>query len=279
MGRKQRTPKPLRSDYSPFGRSVAAGPDRVMTSETHPLEVNWFGFDHRWIEGDVGMTFAPGKHASSQTMGARWERSLGADLARLVAMGCTHLVTLMEEFELGKHKMHDFADRVRAAGITLIRFPIQDLGTPGSLTATNDLVKSILRLARQGSKVVIHCLGGKGRTGLIGACILCQLGYDPTNAIRVTRKVRANTIETAAQERYITTYANDSMTRKGKLFIPWTAPADRFHARPTKSFAEYTAPRPAQQSLDFSAAPSPPEMSDAELDTWIDQQVRLRSGR
>jgi hypothetical protein len=54
-----------------------------------------------------------------------------------------------------------------------------------------------------GKRILIHCRGGLGRTGLVAGLILVERGYEPTTAIQVIRAARPHAIETRAQERYV----------------------------------------------------------------------------
>jgi protein-tyrosine phosphatase len=56
-----------------------------MTSETHPIRVDWLPTSGALGAGgaQVGLTFAPGKKAPSLLGGPTWRRDLLADLTRL----------------------------------------------------------------------------------------------------------------------------------------------------------------------------------------------------
>ena len=58
------------------------------------------------------------------------------------------------------------------------------------------------RLA-SGASVVIHCLGGLGRTGMITARLLIEFGAEPDEAIAAVRAARPGAVQTFAQERYL----------------------------------------------------------------------------
>ncbi len=55
----------------------------------------------------------------------------------------------------------------------------------------------------KGEKIVIHCLGGLGRTGTIAGRLLVEFGASPNEAIRVVRSARIGTIETRKQEEHV----------------------------------------------------------------------------
>jgi len=51
--------------------------------------------------------------------------------------------------------------------------------------------------------VLIHCTGGLGRSGMIAARLLVELGEEPRLAMQRVRAARPGAIETAAQEAYV----------------------------------------------------------------------------
>ena len=54
-----------------------------------------------------------------------------------------------------------------------------------------------------GEKILIHCRGGLGRTGLVAGLILVERGCAPRDAIQQVRAARRGAIETVAQECYV----------------------------------------------------------------------------
>lgn len=82
------------------------------------------------------------------------------------------------------------------------------MGVPGSNQATDwrELVLEVTRKLREGENVIVHCLGGLGRTGMLIGCVLVELGLEPDEAMRVTRESRPGAIQTSGQEREIRRY-------------------------------------------------------------------------
>ena len=58
-----------------------------------------------------------------------------------------------------------------------------------------------------GKNVVLHCMGGKGRSGTIAAILLMEFGENNKKAIEIVRKNRKGAIETKEQEDYILSYS------------------------------------------------------------------------
>jgi hypothetical protein len=54
-----------------------------------------------------------------------------------------------------------------------------------------------------GEGVVVHCLGGTGRTGTVLACGLRRLGFAPDDAIRVVQNHRPDWPESSWQENVV----------------------------------------------------------------------------
>jgi len=89
--------------------------------------------------------------------------------------------------------------------IPYIHFPIGDFGVPNNLNRFNSLVRVIVSSLKEGD-VLIHCAAGKGRSGLLAACILVFGGTEAGKAIRYIRMKRLGAIETKAQEDFIYEY-------------------------------------------------------------------------
>ena len=55
---------------------------------------------------------------------------------------------------------------------------------------------ALLARLRDGESIVLHCKGGLGRTGMVAARLLVELGCMPEEAIVAVRQARSGTIET-----------------------------------------------------------------------------------
>jgi protein-tyrosine phosphatase len=175
-------------------------------SQSPPIRVD-FVPGHS-LPGRIGMTFAPGKYQSG--MYAEWCRDLETDLARLCEEYETHtLVCLLEDHELVKVEIEKLPTAARNRGLEFIHFPIRDMGVPADQRATADLIARICDVARAGETVVIHCMGGFGRTGTIAASCLVALGDEAASAIERVRAGRRGAIENSTQEEFVHAMANN----------------------------------------------------------------------
>jgi ADP-ribosyl-[dinitrogen reductase] hydrolase len=136
------------------------------------------------------MTFAPGRSGPSLS-GFTWKRSLEADLDRLVNVEhASVLVCLMEDRELTRFEIPDLIAEATQKGLHVLRLPIVDGCVPDSTTNVAGLLDQIHAAIAHGDRVVIHCLGGMGRTGTIAGCYLREIGFRATDALAMLAKTR-----------------------------------------------------------------------------------------
>ncbi|CAD5919463.1 Dual specificity protein phosphatase 23 [Planktothrix tepida] len=178
----------------------------ARTSNNFPINVDFLPPDVIPFTGKIGMTYAPGK--SHQGMHVLWDRSLYHDLDRLRYFYHTDvLVSLIEPHEFHKVQIPTLFPEAEARGMETIWFPIPDLKVPTSMQGVINLVPQILNRAKAGKTVVVHCMGGFGRTGTIVSCCLVTLGYTPENAIAIVRHTREYCVETSEQEEYVSLFS------------------------------------------------------------------------
>jgi len=148
----------------------------------------------------VGLTFAPGKCGPSRS-GHLWERNLGADVDVVAREGIRTIACLVEAYELVKWGIAALPSAVAARGIELLHCPIPDVSVP-ALDDARSLVRELI--ARREQPILIHCIGGLGRTGVIAGCLLRALDVAPDEALRRLAAARgAECPETPGQRRFV----------------------------------------------------------------------------
>ena len=168
-------------------------------SETSPLQIAEVLLEQG--EGNIGLTLCPGK----KDVRRNWNRDLGADLRAIRTWGATTVVTLIEDREFRLLGIESLADDVCALGMSWVHLPIIDVSIPDSRFEDAWVMngpKLHVRLD-YGEKILIHCRGGLGRTGLVAGRILVERGYASQDAIQRIRSVRPHAIETLEQEHYV----------------------------------------------------------------------------
>lgn len=139
--------------------------------------------------------FGPGRVALSPCPSA------GVDA--IAAQGVSVVVTLTTKSELVGVGAGDLGAQCRAVGMTHIHQPIKDCGVP-LVAEAKPLVLALRQLQRDGESILIHCMGGLGRSGLFCALLLVDAGIAPENAITIVRNTRSpKAIETKEQEQFV----------------------------------------------------------------------------
>ncbi|GLQ34908.1 hypothetical protein GCM10007939_11910 [Amylibacter marinus] len=140
------------------------------------------------IAGDIGICPLPRAPADFAAI-SRWQ----ADIA----------VTLTTEVE---YPFADFPDHLAAVSGHWLPCPIPDFGTPEQ--DVSDLVSRLDHALRAGQRVLIHCLGGRGRSGMLALRLLVTQGQEPQSALADVRRARAHAVETDAQYLWATSAQN-----------------------------------------------------------------------
>ena len=174
---------------------------KPRTSETHPLQIASLDTP---AGGRIGMTFCPGKR-DLMAMTGPWDRDLQTDLGVINAWGAVALVTLMEDPELALLGVPNIGEMTESFGMAWHYLPIRDVSIPGPVFegAWEMQGAALRRKLRDGERIVIHCRGGLGRTGMIAARLLIELGETPDRALQRVRAVRPGAVETSRQEDYV----------------------------------------------------------------------------
>lgn len=138
-------------------------------------------------------------------MTGHWDRDLALDLDAIRDWGAAAVVTLLEPNELVLLRVEHLGKEVRRRGMSWFHLPIADVSTPDEgfeqqWVSAGDTLRTLLR---RGQDVLVHCRGGLGRAGMIGARLLTELGMEPAIAIRRVRAVRPGAIQTQEQAKYV----------------------------------------------------------------------------
>jgi len=179
----------------------------VRNSVTHPYRIDWLNDEGEWTPGRLGLGMAPGRRGGSIT--GRWERDLEADLRRIKEQYQVHTVaSLLGPSEYKAMGIPGYGMRVRGHEMELLEFPIEDGGGPTNMGAFDSFVEQILEPLETGRRVLIHCLAGIGRTGVVASCVALRGGWlDGEQVVDVVKQRRRNAVETAAQAEFVQQYA------------------------------------------------------------------------
>lgn len=161
----------------------------VKTSVNDPITVDFMESDVVRAPGRIAMTIAPGKQ--DEDSGAIWKRDLDVDLARLKnELAVSKLVCLLETEEMTQLGIPDLLQKANQLGIETTHFPVDDNGKPESMEQFKQTVSFATTALAKGETVLIHCKGGRGRTGMLAAACLVEQGYGPEEAIKTVKHYR-----------------------------------------------------------------------------------------
>jgi protein-tyrosine phosphatase len=154
--------------------------------------------------GLIGLTHCPGRRGIDDA-GRFWQRQLSVDLAAIVAWRPCVVVTLLQPKEFVTYGVPTLPTAMRQLSVSWHHVPIPDMGVPdvasqrGWAAAGPDIAAALDGAER----IVLHCASGLGRSGMIAAKLLANLGLGADDAIALVRRCRPGAIETVAQEAFV----------------------------------------------------------------------------
>ncbi|MFK5998786.1 MAG: protein phosphatase [Rhodobacterales bacterium] len=128
-----------------------------------------------------------------------------ANFKTIAAWKTDMVVSLTETAEFPAIKP-SLAERFSAARYDWLHLPIVDFSTP-SLDQNTLWQLALARMKAvldRNGKVLVHCRGGRGRSGMVLLKLLILQGEDPEIALARLRKIRAGAVETDAQALWAT---------------------------------------------------------------------------
>jgi protein-tyrosine phosphatase len=162
------------------------------TDKSSTFEVFTFDF-----EGNkLSMSPLPGK------------QDLLTDMQTIQKHDVTAVVTLVTQEELEKLELTHLFETYKRYGILSLHVPIPDFDVPqdADMTRIRDFVRARFD---NGEHVLIHCMGGLGRSGTALACLAKDFLKEeaPIDFVRAVRGSEA--IETKAQEEFVEGYGKE----------------------------------------------------------------------
>lgn len=126
---------------------------------------------------------------------------LAEDVTAIAVWRPALLLSLTEREEADTCGAQGLGDLLAARGIRHLRYPIRDFGTPETKDIHWPMLSPELHgYLDRGDAILLHCLGGKGRSGMIAMRLLVERGLAAGEALERVRTARAGAVETAEQE-------------------------------------------------------------------------------
>lgn len=153
------------------------------------------------IEHEIaGMSQPAGIAAAPAAKGEPISQECRDELRQLELRGIGAIVSLTER-PLN-------AGLIRRHGFRYLHLPVPDMKPP-TFDQIREFLGFVASCRKERRAVVVHCLGGAGRTGTLLACYLISKGYEVESAIRAVRLCRSGAIETDSQVHIIERLASD----------------------------------------------------------------------
>lgn len=143
--------------------------------------------------GILGICPAPGRHGQ-----------YAADLHAILGWAPDLVLSMTEPAELERIGAEGLAEALGAGGIGHVPLPVRDFGVPLGATLRHwpAAAQQARRLLGAGGRVLVHCHGGCGRSGMAVLRILVEMGEDGPAALARIRRVRPCAVETTAQQEW-----------------------------------------------------------------------------
>ena len=184
----------------------------ARTSQSHPLKPAWI----RAINGHLGLSICPAKKGDGQV--GLHNRDYETDMKSLTDSGVDKIYGLMPTSELEFMS----ATAIINGPIPYRHLPMEDRGVP---EGDNSLFSSAIAEASQdmveGRRILIHCRGGLGRTGIFAGCVLAICGWHVDDIIKALQNARGvQCPETDAQRTFLRTFCVSQMLGDNKHLRP-----------------------------------------------------------
>lgn len=147
----------------------------------------------------IGLTILPGRKDRN--------RVLFDDVQTIQKEGISHVLSLITEQEYIQYGVSDLKSELPKQGIEQKQVSILDQRVP-SHSQMLEIVSWIDLLLTQNKKVLIHCVGGLGRSGTVAcAYLIWKFGMDAETAIQKVRESRSErAVESHEQIRFLETW-------------------------------------------------------------------------
>lgn len=187
----------LQRRWALFAGSLCARRILEYIRSTKLLRVDYLSLEG---PGRIGLTILPGRRDR--------QRNIEEDLNELKRQGVTHVLSLITKDEYEEYGVGELPAALEKKGFTARRFSILDQGVPAA-EQMPELLEWIDKLVEGGGNLLIHCVGGLGRSGTIAAAYLRKkYSLSASDAIARVRSARGErAVENRIQEKFVETFA------------------------------------------------------------------------
>jgi ADP-ribosyl-[dinitrogen reductase] hydrolase len=152
--------------------------------------------------GVIGISSCPGMKVFSTL--DLYEDRIDNDLQSIRNWGASTIVSLLEISELAMLGITDLPDKAHSMNLLWLHLPIRNMGLPDETfeESWRWAGPKLLKLLKEGQRILVHCKEGIGRSGIVAARLLIESGVDPGRAMKTVRKARPGSLVLNAHEDY-----------------------------------------------------------------------------
>ena len=142
-------------------------------------------------KGLIGIAPLPGRSGHYQR-----------DLSRILGWGADLVLTMTESDELGFGDAGHLGEDLAVACVAWRHLPISDMGAPPPEVAAlwPEVSQAAHGVLQDGGRVLAHCFGGCGRSGMALLRLMVETGEGVDDALARLRRARPCAVETEAQK-------------------------------------------------------------------------------
>lgn len=158
------------------------------------LRIDWLPSTK--LAGKIGLTILPGRRDR--------DRSLAEDIEVMKSEKIKAVLVLITLDEFEEYGVSELIGEYKNSGFEVLHKPVADQSVP-SQRQRDDILQWLEQKTSQGQHVLVHCVGGLGRSGTIAAMYLMKMNHlNAREAIRAVRAARSErAIESNSQLRSI----------------------------------------------------------------------------
>ncbi|MEZ9524006.1 cyclin-dependent kinase inhibitor 3 family protein [Enterovibrio norvegicus] len=132
---------------------------------------------------------------------------LTESLEQLQRQGATVIVTAINHEEMADKNVAALGEETQRLGMQWFHVPIEDDCAPAEDFQNNWKAsrEALHQAIENGNKVVMHCMGGSGRTGLLAAHLLLERNWTLEEIVRDVQALRPGAFTKPLQVEYIGT--------------------------------------------------------------------------
>ena len=179
---------------------------RSYIQKTKSLRIDFLKYDdglNQTLTKKIGLTILPGRKDRG--------RSLNDDILEMKKQRVKFVISLITEAEYSEYGVTTLKEEYKKANIEAYYLPIFDQRIPSIEALKSALQWMDTILTKHNDNLLIHCVGGLGRSGTLAAAYLIwKEKFSSEKAIQIVRASRSErAIESREQEDFLSKFAND----------------------------------------------------------------------